>query len=71
MGYKIGQLKFLELKSRAQTELKDKFNIRKFHDEILGYGSVPMNVLEKLFNQWLKKEIQHDRLAKVGVAPKS
>lgn len=64
LGYKIGQLKFLELRTKAQIELKDKFDIRKFHDEILSYGSVPMNVLEKLFNIWLNKQIKQERLTK-------
>jgi uncharacterized protein (DUF885 family) len=46
LGYKIGQLKILELREKAKRELGDKFDIRQFHDEVLGAGALPMDVLE-------------------------
>ncbi len=53
LGYKIGQLKILELRERSKKELGDKFDIRQFHDEILGAGSLPLDVLEARINNWI------------------
>lgn len=52
-AYKIGMLKILELREGAKTELGDKFDIRGFHDEVLKYGAVPLNVLESNINAWV------------------
>lgn len=52
-AYKVGQLKILELRERAQKELGDRFDIRGFHDEVLGAGSLPLDVLEQRINQWI------------------
>jgi uncharacterized protein (DUF885 family) len=49
LGYKIGQLKILELREKQRQKLGDKFDIRAFHDAILGAGAVPMDVLEQRF----------------------
>ena len=49
LGYKIGQLKILELREKQRQKLGDKFDIRAFHDEVLGAGAVPMDVLEQRF----------------------
>ncbi|HEX8172459.1 MAG TPA: DUF885 domain-containing protein [Thermoanaerobaculia bacterium] len=57
--YKIGQLKILELRKRAQKELGEKFDIRAFHDAILGEGALPLAVLDAHINDWIaaqKKE---------------
>lgn len=54
-GYKIGMLKILELRSKAQAELGDKFDIRAFHDTVLGGGALPLNVLEKRVNNWVER----------------
>ena len=56
LAYKIGQLKFLELKNKAQKSLKEDFNIRDFHDEILRHGAVPMDILEKLVDEWIVQQ---------------
>lgn len=55
LAYKIGQLKFLELRKRAKEQMGDKFDIRKFHDVALGGGSLPLNVLEARVMDWAKK----------------
>ena len=52
-SYKIGMLKILELRARAQAELGDKFDIRGFHDTVLGGGEVPLSVLERLVDSWI------------------
>jgi len=53
LAYKIGQLKFLELRERAKKELGDKFNIRDFHDEMLNGGALPLDVLDARTNAWI------------------
>jgi uncharacterized protein (DUF885 family) len=52
-AYKIGQLKFFELRDRAQAKLGAAFDIRAFHAVVLGAGSVPLEVLEKRVDGWL------------------
>jgi len=56
LAYKIGQLKITELRERAKQELGDKFDIRAYHDEVLGAGALPMNVLEERINAWIAAE---------------
>ena len=56
LGYKIGQLKILELRAKARQELGDKFNWGDFHEEILKNGCLPLSVLESDFNNWLAKQ---------------
>lgn len=53
-AYKIGMLKILELRAHAQKELGNQFDIRDFHDTILGNGSLPLPLLEKRVNQWIE-----------------
>jgi len=53
LGYKIGQLKITELREKAKRELGDKFDIRGFHDEVLGAGALPLSVLEQRINNWI------------------
>lgn len=52
-AYKIGMLKILELREKARTTLGDKFDIRGFHDEILKYGPLPLNVVERHVDAWV------------------
>ncbi|MCH7671309.1 MAG: DUF885 domain-containing protein [Proteobacteria bacterium] len=52
-AYKIGMLKIMELRARAETELGDDFSIKAFHDAILGSGSLPMPALEAKIDAWI------------------
>jgi uncharacterized protein (DUF885 family) len=52
LGYKLGQMKILELRQRAQTELGPRFDIRAFHDEILNAGPLPLDLLESRIMAW-------------------
>ena len=54
LSYKIGQLKILELRQKAQDELKDKFDIKVFHQKILESGVMPLALLEKKINAWIE-----------------
>ncbi|GAA5524885.1 hypothetical protein Maes01_01444 [Microbulbifer aestuariivivens] len=53
LAYKLGQLKIMDLRATAQQRLGNNFDIRSFHDELLGAGALPLNVLEKRMNQWI------------------
>jgi uncharacterized protein (DUF885 family) len=53
LGYKIGQLKITELREYAKAQLGDKFDIRGFHDTVLGNGALPLNVLEERVKEWI------------------
>ncbi|WP_298548279.1 DUF885 family protein [uncultured Aquimarina sp.] len=53
LSYKIGQLKIRELRAKAEQELGDKFDIRKFHNEVLETGCVPLALLENKINTWI------------------
>lgn len=53
LGYKLGMINLLKLRSSAQKQLGNKFNIKDFHDLILIGGAVPMAVLDKKVNQWI------------------
>jgi len=53
LAYKMGQLKILELRARAKQALGDRFDIRAFHDQILGGGALPLDVLEQRTDAWI------------------
>jgi uncharacterized protein (DUF885 family) len=53
-SYKIGMLKILELRAKAEAELGANFDIRAFHDTILGGGALPLSVLEKRVERWIE-----------------
>jgi uncharacterized protein (DUF885 family) len=54
LAYKIGQLTILRLREKARTELGAKFDIRGFHDEVLGAGALPLDVLEQRIDRWIQ-----------------
>ena len=53
LGYKVGQLKILELRERARQALGPRFDLRAFHDEVLGAGALPLDVLEARIDAWI------------------
>jgi uncharacterized protein (DUF885 family) len=56
LSYKLGQLKFRELRDRAQKELGPKFDIRKFHDEMINGGTLPLDMLEARTDKWIAQQ---------------
>ncbi len=54
LAYKIGQMKISELRARARSRLGDRFDLRAFHDALLGAGALPLSVLERRMNAWLE-----------------
>jgi len=58
LAYKIGQLKILALRTEAEQTLGDNFDIRAFHDELLGAGAIPLDALEDRMHEWLTTQSQ-------------
>ena len=56
LSYKIGELKIRELRARAEAELGSSFDIRRFHDMVVGNGSLPIAVLEETVTNWISAE---------------
>ena len=56
LSYKLGQLKIRELRERAKKELGPKFDIRKFHDEMLDGGTLPLDLLEARTDKWIAQQ---------------
>jgi uncharacterized protein (DUF885 family) len=56
LSYKLGQLKFRELRDRAQKQLGAKFDIRSFHDEMLNGGVLPLDLLDARTNSWIQAQ---------------
>jgi uncharacterized protein (DUF885 family) len=56
LGYKIGQLEILKLRQYAKDELGEKFDLRGFHDEVLGAGALPLDVLSERIHGWVKEQ---------------
>jgi uncharacterized protein (DUF885 family) len=54
LAYKIGQLKFKQLRELAKNELGAKFDVRSFHDHLLDHGAVPLDLLEKQVREWIE-----------------
>jgi len=56
LGYKIGQLKILELRARAEKTLGPKFNLRAFHDQVIDSGALPLDVLDQRITAWIQSQ---------------
>ena len=52
LAYKIGELRIRELRVKAENKLKKRFDIRKFHDELLNDGALPLNILQAKMSRW-------------------
>ncbi len=55
-AYKIGMIKILELREKAKQQLGEKFDIRGFHDTVLGGGALPLHILERRVDQWIASQ---------------
>ncbi len=53
LSYKVGELKIMDLRSRAQTKLGARFELSEFHDTVLGAGALPLTVLERRMDNWI------------------
>jgi uncharacterized protein (DUF885 family) len=63
LAYKMGELKIKELRKRAEEKLKDKFDIREFHDLILSQGSVTLAIMEQMVDRWIENKLAKPALA--------
>jgi len=61
LAYKLGQLEILKLRQYAKDQLGDKFDIRSFHDEVLGGGALPLDVLDKRVRDWADQQKAQSR----------
>jgi len=57
LGYKLGMLKILELRQRAQEQLGEKYDVRAFHDVLLEDGALPLNLMEAKINTWISSQM--------------
>jgi len=58
LAYKLGQLEIMKLREEARQKLGDKFDIRAFHDEVLGNGALPLDVLNSEVNAWISSQVK-------------
>jgi uncharacterized protein (DUF885 family) len=56
LAYKLGELKIRELRARAEKALGQKFDLRRFHDAVIGQGAVPLDALDAQINAWIAAE---------------
>ena len=53
LGYKLGEMTILRMRAKARDKLKDKFDIKAFHDAVLDGGPLPLSVLETKLDNWI------------------
>ena len=58
LSYKIGELKIKELRKKAEEKLKEKFDVREFHEAVLSEGAVTMTLLEKIIDNYIAKTLR-------------
>jgi uncharacterized protein (DUF885 family) len=56
LGYKLGELKIKELRTKASKALGAKFDIRKFHNALIDDGALPLDLLEQRIDEWIKRQ---------------
>ena len=56
-GYMVGKLRIVALRDKAQAALKNKFDVRRFHDTVLAAGAVPLTVLDAIVERWIATEL--------------
>ena len=56
-AYKVGMMKILELRQKAMNRLGDRFDIRDFHDVVLKNGAVPLDILERLVDEYIDETL--------------
>lgn len=60
-AYKIGMMKFQQARARAEAALGDRFDVRAFHDLVLGAGAAPMPVLHARVDRWIDDALDQTR----------
>lgn len=58
LGYKMGALKIVEMKEKCEKQLKNKFDIKSFHDELLKDGAIPLDILETKIQEYVDAQLK-------------
>jgi uncharacterized protein (DUF885 family) len=69
LAYKLGQLEILKVRQYAKDQLGTKFDIRAFHDELLGGGALPLDVLDQRVHAWVDKQKSASALSSTSNDP--